>query len=413
MAQARCINIDWLEVYCLESTSNFPCNAEFFRSRGLYVQEREYGTRVYKEMFTILDEHGIPYLEVRRNPFSTQGHDRGFFSPNSCHIRLHNSTCYRPNPIDILRQFLTTYDYELRKIYRLDICYDFEYFDEGDDPQKFITRYMNGKYSKINQTNLSAHGVDSWGGREWHSLSWGQPKSMVSTKMYCKTLELQQTHDKPYIRDAWLSAGLIDDTMHLLKRKDDGTMYHPDIWRVEFSVKSSANKWFRIDRATRKKGKIPMPHTLDMYDSREKLLTIFNSLAYHYFHFKVYEDGQRKDRCKDKVLFRFSPNDVFYQVDRLASHTANTKPELRLEILLKNFYLAHPFPEVAQAVDILTKYLHDMIALKYSSPKANRLEREAYQLLMKRRVQGDNRRNIIDQFHAILAEIHALNGDFF
>ena len=68
--KTRCVNIDWLEVYCLESNERFPCNADYFRSRGFIVHEREYGTRQYNEMFTLEDERRNKWLEIRRNPAS-------------------------------------------------------------------------------------------------------------------------------------------------------------------------------------------------------------------------------------------------------------------------------------------------------------------------------------------------------
>ena len=71
----RCVNIDWLEVYALEDASKFPCNAEYFRSQGYIVREREYGTRQYHEMFTLLDDNMNPFMEIRRNPKSG---DSGF-----------------------------------------------------------------------------------------------------------------------------------------------------------------------------------------------------------------------------------------------------------------------------------------------------------------------------------------------
>ena len=67
----RCVNIDWLEVYCLESIEA-PRNAQFFRARGFKVKEREYGTPQYREMFTIYDSEDFPQFEVRRNPYSVK-----------------------------------------------------------------------------------------------------------------------------------------------------------------------------------------------------------------------------------------------------------------------------------------------------------------------------------------------------
>lgn len=395
--KTRCINIDWLEVYCLEDITRTPCDAAYFRKYGLIVHEREYGTRMYREMFTIYDEHDQPSIEIRRNPYSTEGRDRGFFPPESCHIRLHNSTCYSPNPIGLLRDFLVRHNYTLKKIYRLDICLDFELFDKGDNPQKFIQRYMAGRYSKVNQARIAAHGEDTWAGRTWQSLSWGQPKSMVSTKLYSKTVELEQTHDKPYIVWSWFHNGLIDDPINRTKHAADGSVYKPVIWRVEFSIKSSANRWFVIEKSVGKRGQIVIPHTLDLYDTPMKLITIFASLAQHYFHFKVYEDGKRKDRCSDKILFDFSPQDLYFRVDRLASHTANTSREDRLTILLNNFRETHPLPDINKAVDTLLDAIQSDKMHNFYGDYLTRKERWVLTTLFRERLEGNTHVSISER----------------
>lgn len=362
----RFVNIDWLEVYALEDFNLYPCDAQFFRDRGWGVIEREYGTRVYRQMFTLLDVHDEPLFEIRREPFSTKALDGGLFPRESCHIRLHNRTCYFANPVATLREFMTRYNYELRKIYRIDICCDFERFDGGDEPAAFVERYMKGRYAKVNQTNISAHGSDMWNGRVWNSLSWGKPKSMVGTKLYCKTMELEQQHDKPYIWYSWMGdnehAGLIDDPINHTKRSKDGSIYKPAIWRLEFSIKSSAQKVFVMEKGKGKASRIEMPHTLDMYDNRIKLLTMFASLQLHYFHFKHYEVDKRKDKCKDKVLFKFSPMDTFYKIDRLASHVSTARPAERFLSLVRNYRLTHNYGEVAKACDVLINDIEAEIA---------------------------------------------------
>lgn len=357
MSRKRCINLDWLEVYALEDVARFPCDAAYFREQGYQVRERAYGTRVYKEMFTLMDWHDEPFLEVRRNPASTKALNGGLFPPESCHLRLSNRACYSPTAINDLRDFMIRHNYTLGHIFRIDICLDFETFDRGDDPAKFIARYMSGKYSKVNQANITAHGKDQWAGRVWNSLSWGSPKSMVGTKMYCKTLELQQEKQKPYIVMSWFEHEMIDDPINMTKRAEDGTIYKPDIWRVEFSIRSSAKRYLAIERADGKHHKIEIPNVLSTYDTPMKLETIFASLTQHYFRFKYYEEGQRKDRCKDKVLFDFSALDTFYKIDRLASHTSNTKPRQRLINLLRNYDLLSVEPEVHKAIAILIQFI--------------------------------------------------------
>lgn len=336
----RCVNIDWLELYCIESPNVYPCNAEYYRKQGYDVRERDYGTRQYREMFTIVDRDGLPWIEIRRNPVA--GEDakgvKGMFNPYSCHIRLSNVACYSNDPVVKLEDFLFQYQYGVSRIFRLDICLDFERFDKGDDPSDVLNRYLKGKYTKINQSNISAHGRDLWDGRKWNSVSWGNPKSMVSTKLYNKTMELQTAKDKPYIRYAWQMAGLVDDYINLTKTKANGSTYKPEIWRVEFSVKSSARAWYVIEDNTHRKTKqVALPHSLNLYETREQLLTAFASLSQHYFHFKHYQANRRKDRCQDKVLFVFDKEDTVYKIDRLITDRPRNNAEDTLKARLEQY----------------------------------------------------------------------------
>lgn len=397
----RCVNIDWLEVYVIENEAYFPMDARFFTRQGYFVRAREYGTRTYREMFEVFDERNRPFLEVRRNPFSDTSKKGGLFSPMSAHIRLTNSACYAENPVANLRDFLAKWGYDFRKIYRLDICLDFVRFDRGDEPLKFLNRFIAGKFSKVNQARITSHGADIWAGRVWNSVTWGNPKSMVSTKLYCKTKELAEVRDKPYIRWAWFTCGLIDDPISCAARNADGKLEPVDVWRVEFSIKSSANRWFLIEKATGKRGNIPMPHGFDMYDTKQKLLTAFASLAQHYFRFKVYEPDKRKDRCRDKILFDFSPLDTFYAIDRLASHQANAKPEQRLITRLLVFAEMHPNPQVRQAVDCLVDYIRRCIMFDYIDSELSGADVLALQRLVADRSRGLRDKSIAQQFEEL------------
>ena len=215
----RCVNLDWLEVYCIERNGGMSAND--FRQAGIQVNERDYGTRIYHSMFTLLDTDANPLLEVRRlpkNPLMPSG---------SCHIRLVNATCYRDDAVQVLKEFLNRFNYTLINVSRVDICLDLILFDDNTRPRVFMQRYMRGKFSKLNQANIHAHGSDRWTGRVWNSVSWGSPSSPISTKFYNKTLELYDpltdSYGKPHIRWSWLQCGLIDDfnrcTLTALRRK--------------------------------------------------------------------------------------------------------------------------------------------------------------------------------------------------
>lgn len=361
MKQERCVNLDWLEIHAMEPPGD-PHDANYFRRVGLTVVERDYGTRVYKEMFTVNDLRGNPFVEVRRAPYST-GYG-GIHAAEECHLRLVNAACYYDDAAQRMQDFMDTYHYEFNRISRVDICMDFELFDEGDEPAKFLARYLRQVYSKINQGNITAHGADRWNGQVWNSVSWGSPTSAIGTKFYNKTMELYDqstgTFRKPHIRYAWLKCHLIDDFHKCLKRQADG-WYQPQIWRVEFSIRSSVKKWFTIELNGEEKHYQSIRNTLEMYDSREKLITLFASLSQHYFHFKHYEKGQRKDRCRDKVLFKWDGVQLTYKVGRddvahlLGEGARQQRPYDSLIRKLKEYQQVRPREDIVDACQVIIK----------------------------------------------------------
>lgn len=354
----RCVNVDWLEVYVMEDNSRYPMNADYFRRYGYFVRERDYGTRVYSEMFTIEDEYGNGWIEVRRNPQSGSSEFTGL-SELSCHLRLCNRSCYTNSPVRDLAEFVLRHGYQFQRIFRLDLCYDFKVFDSGDDPARFLRRYIENKFSKVNQCKVRVIGNDSWASFDWESVSWGAPSSMVGTKMYNKTKELKATGDKkPWIVQAWFESGLVDDPLNL-----------PDVWRIEFSLHSSARNWIVIEDADSKRGKKrAIPHTLDLFDSRDRLWQRFEELAHHYFQFryveynqKVNSDGgrdlKRKDLCREKQLFKFNTNREFYKVEGLPSESKPDDKDRVLRTHLKLYREKHADMDVRRAIDILLNNL--------------------------------------------------------
>ena len=426
--QKRCINLDWLEVYCLESADRYPCNAEYFSRAGYLVREREYGTRVYNEMFEILNDNGDPMIEVRRNPASGDASFSGLV-PESCHIRLPNWMLYQGNPVGFLMEFLLKHNYIFKRIYRIDIAYDFERFDSGDKPAKFVRRYLEGMYRKINQCSLSAHGEDNWNNCKWNSLSWGSRASMVGTKLYNKTKELQEAkNDKPYIRSAWLMSGLIDNPTDFTKIMPDGSREKKDIWRLEFSLKSACDGWIVIEMEEgRKVKKQHIPHRLSMFDSKDKLWQRFQDLTYHYFRFKhkeyvdltdrtnglvlesVHSDYdrplKRKDRCRDKKLFYFDSDHQFTLLSAAPSGAQRYKPDEVLERRLRMYQMEHPQPEIRKACEIILKEI-DLTKLVNYSPKLRWNDAKVLQTVLRYKMNGDSR-DVAELFDYIIEMLNA------
>lgn len=356
----KCVNIDWLEVYVLENPDLWPMNAEHFRKRGYEVEERPYGTRSYKEMFTLRDTTGMPMIEVRRAPIGMfdngeQNHSYEFYGAR---LRFVNRYCYYEGAAELMQRFILTESYQFSRIAKIDICLDFIKFDSGDLPQRFISRYVNGKYSKINQSNITAYGKDTWAGRGWSSLSWGSKKSPVFTRLYCKSIELEEQKDKPYIRQAWAAAGLVANPVTCEAYDENGELYKPLIWRLEFSISSSVKRWVTIDdEITPGLKKRSFKNTLDVYFTRDGIYRMIASLCNHYFHFRYYQEGVSKYKCEQKVLFHFSDVTEFYKIEKVATDVEASTLVKRLKKLLQMFNLTHYDQEANHTASVLLSEL--------------------------------------------------------
>lgn len=383
----RCVNIDWLEVYVLEDSQRYPCDADYFRRAGYFVKERDYGTRNYSQAFCIEDKEGNPWIEVRRAPQSSNSSFSGYVR-ESCNLRLVNRYCYSPTCIKDFTDFLLLHGYIFKHIFRIDLCYDFTRFDSGDDPETFAKRYICGRYRKINQAKIAVIGDDTWSQFDWQSLKWGNEKSMVSTKLYDKTLELKANKtDKTYIKYAWWNDGLIDHPIECYKLNDAGEKTYPHVWRIEFSMKSKARNWITIEfQGGKKVKKKQVPHRLDMFDTKEKMWQRFEELAFHYFRFKHKEyknasafilqkkqppkkavtcDGvplvnseitlelKRKSDCADKRLFNFKLDRVFHQLDQLPKDVKKNRDDAILRRRLIMYQQSHPDPKLYNACQVL------------------------------------------------------------
>lgn len=305
--RARIVGIDWLELFCSEApTRSYTPDA--YRARGWCLQEREYGTKTMEQMFTLLDQYGKPFVEIRRSP---RGLDSGakklIYQEGDCYIKLSNLYCYDADPIGLLMDFCKQEKLLIKKIYRIDIFSDFETFDSGDSPAKVVRRIVNHTYSKVNQAQRRVSGTDTWTECLDNWISWGRSGSMVNTKIYDKSKELRETGmHKPYIPQLWKMHGYIDDVAHLTKNGKPVQM-----WRVEFSIKGNARGWIYIDKDDTEDGAAHgLEHNLLTYSSHQGVLNAFANLVPYYFHFKIYEEGKRKSLCKDKVLFIFDDAEV-------------------------------------------------------------------------------------------------------
>lgn len=285
------MNIDWLEVYGIEPKAAVVLDADYYEQCGYGVRRREYGTKQYKEMFT-LRIGNMWAIEVRRNPHKTK-QQGGVMESGSVHLRLTNEACYIKQPIQMLMDFMERHGIQFKGISRLDICGDFCRFRNGIKPKTLIEKYMRKEILRVNKGKYSIYGEENWDGREIQTIEWGRNKSMVTTKLYNKTRELEQMKPKQHIRAQWEEVGLQNEYKN------------NDVWRLEFSIKSACKKWIGIiDETCRESKQIFFKHDLRNYTSKDALYMFWQSLAQFYFRFKKTRyktDGsvERKTRCED------------------------------------------------------------------------------------------------------------------
>ena len=348
--EQRCINIDWLEVFCKQQV---PLTPEYLSAQGFHVEVRDYGTPQYRQMYTIYADNTKfhPLYEVRREPYSIK-ENGGIFDANDCHIRLSNYECYKPNCVEHLQEFFLRFGLIPQSISRIDLCLDVLHCDDGKDMGEFIRDYILEKYYKVhiakiaphgpevNGSFFNAHGREAMYKREYNSIKWGSPTSAISVKIYNKTQEMAEVKNKPYILNQWRAAGLVNEhdinqaaklqtVRYNIAKLTKGLSFAKDkdkirkrlneqkakaieikehlkkVWRIEFSLKSAIKGFVReIGNSEDNKKEIMYSLNLDNIQERSHLLFTFMTLAKRYLNFKVVEmtkkgTPKRKDRCAD------------------------------------------------------------------------------------------------------------------
>lgn len=314
----RCVNLDWLEVFC-EEDPQFPFSVERMQRLGWEVERRAYGTPMYQEMYTLF-RGGVPVLEVRRNPYSKKS-EGGLFADGACHVRYSNRTCYGVSPMQEMRNFIERAKLHYRSISRVDICMDFLKFEDAQEmsPRSFIINYMNGHLLKIGQNKIrgvsegaaitEVEGCSFAGricgiGNRINSLRWGGKKCPISTKLYNKSLEMREVKRKDYIIDQWVAAGMVTreyvterDGKKRLALMHDGK--EVDVWRLEYSIKLGGSTFVETQQ-----GEI-IDFSLSSIDTRDKMLSVFCALTNRYFDIRYSrktKSGKAENTARLKTL---------------------------------------------------------------------------------------------------------------
>ena len=285
------ISIDWLSISV--DCSNFAVNTNYSCVR------EPYGTSIFSEMYTISMD-GMEIAILTKTPRMKH------MDKHLGLIKILNPILYLPNLDRIVYNLLFDFRLQVKGISRLDLCADFNGFNDYPDPQNFIRDFLAVKIWKIGQAKYKVAGkvakaktlphykrkgkqrdveeVESFkvigkqsARHNYQYLRFGSNLSDVSAYLYNKTQEFIDVKRKNYIVEQWNANG-IDSTQ--------------TVWRLEFSLKGNGIKF--VDTTSGEFIQKSLDMCLDPY-LREHL---YNACFLKYWIFR-YNDGQvRKDRMK-------------------------------------------------------------------------------------------------------------------
>lgn len=213
-------SIDWLTFNIKLRDINNP----FISDEGIYAEEREQGTNIFKRVrdyyntrdelvFTIVFQ---PHSKIIKNDFGQ--------------LQIANKWLYVGNLSKLVYKIFFQANFELVNISRIDLCTDFFNFVDTYKPLSFIQDVAKGNVIKVNPSSVNFWGKTGDYSIDYHAMNIGDRESTFNFKLYNKTKELEEKHEKGYIKTKWYKK--LKGYEELIKMKEK-----PTIWRLEVSIK--------------------------------------------------------------------------------------------------------------------------------------------------------------------------------
>lgn len=286
------VGIDWLQVsgkvFDLELLNDIRKYSQVKRTYGkdliLLFNKSEKGTKDFRTLVN------IQYIDQSTGEFSDfavltadwvlkkdNGEDLQI-------LKIYNHILYWLEP-EQLNNMIECF-FQVNKISRIDFYCDFQNFETGKNPEKFIREVANLKYlykDQRTQITLDRHG------QNYNGLTLGKRTSIVRTYLYNKTLEINQKSKKTYISE-----------LHKETFKNDAT-----VWRLEFSC-LRPNELIFENELTNGEFTLKRTHLIEIY---KNIYEIVNSLLCRFWVWK--KNAKRREnqtKIKDTYFFDFSKN---------------------------------------------------------------------------------------------------------
>ena len=219
-------SIDWLTI---NVSITGEAIAPVIRINSLYMQKRERGSNVFAHIYDIYNKQDDLIAVFCCKPNST------ILGERFAQLQISNKWLYVGSLYKLINEILFKSNFEFVSISRIDFCCDLYEFDNGMAPKTFIEEFAKENVTKTYNSKFNLWGKTAGYNRDYHQLSIGDNKSVFTWKLYNKSKELRDVHDKAYIRRKW--------EMKLLDYSPD-----KDVWRLEVSVKNWSKVQFEDKR---------------------------------------------------------------------------------------------------------------------------------------------------------------------
>ena len=215
-----CYSIDWLTFNIKLKDINNP----FIRDEGIYAEEREKGTNIFKRIKDFYNTRDELIFTIVFQPHSK------IIKANFGQLQIANKWLYVGNISKLVYKIFFQSNFELVNISRIDLCTDFFNFVDTYRPLAFIQDVARGNVLKVNPSKVNFWGKTGDYTIDYHAMNIGDRESTFNFKLYNKTKELEEKHEKGYIKTKWLKK--LQGYEELIKMNEK-----PIIWRLEVSIK--------------------------------------------------------------------------------------------------------------------------------------------------------------------------------
>ena len=213
-------SIDWLTFNIKLKDINNP----FIRDEGIYAEEREQGTNIFKRVKDFYNTRDELIFTIVFQPHSK------IIKQDFGQLQIANKWLYVGNLSKLVYKIFFQSNFELVNISRIDLCTDFFNFVDTYKPLSFIQDVARGNVLKVNPSKVNFWGKTGDYTIDYHAMNIGDRESTFNFKLYNKTKELEEKHEKGYIKTKWYKK--LKGYEELIKMKET-----PTIWRLEVSIK--------------------------------------------------------------------------------------------------------------------------------------------------------------------------------